>query len=172
MQWKFLLISFKKIFIANYHSQIILSNLAENLNENFINILLQNIDKNKINEKDIDLIYNLSIHRDNKIKCCEYFYHCILKLDLVDYFQNNPIMERLVSLSGKDDKHLSKVLSMCEKDLKANNSSLIVLQIISAIFEKYAFCYTEIYYLKIYLKEFKKGEHLLILFKDNFKFNS
>ena len=78
MQWKFLLISFKKIFIANYHSQIILSNLAENLNENFINILLQNIDKNKINEKDIDLIYNLSIHRDNKIKCCEYFYHCIL----------------------------------------------------------------------------------------------
>ena len=115
-----MLISFKKIFIANYHSQIILSNLAENLNENFINILLQNIDKNKINEKDIDLIYNLSIHRDNKIKCCEYFYHCILKLDLVDYFQNNPIMERLVSLSGKDDKHLSKVLSMCEKDLKAN----------------------------------------------------
>jgi hypothetical protein len=45
---------------------------------------------------------------------------------------------------------------MCEKDLKANNSSLIVLQIISAIFEKYAFCYTEVYYLKIYLKEFKK----------------
>ena len=153
----------------------LLSDLAENLNENFINILLQNIintfDKNKINEKEIDFIYNLSIHGDNennKIKCCEYLYHCILKLDLADNIQKNPIMEKLVSLSGKDDKFLSKVLSMCENDLKANNSSLIILQILSAIFERYSFCHTEIYYLKDYLKEFNKDEHLLTLFKDNF----
>ena len=153
----------------------LLSNLAENLNENFINILLQNIintfDKNKINEKEIDFIYNLSIHGDNennKIKCCEYLYHCILKLDLAENIQKNPIMEKLVSLSGKDDKYLSKVLSMCENDLKTNNSSLIILQILSAIFERYSFCHTEIFYLKDYLKEFNKDEHLLILFKDNF----
>ena len=153
----------------------LLSNLAVNLNENFINILLQNIintfDKNKINEKEIDFIYNLSIQGDNennKIKCCEYLYHCILKLDLADNIQKNPIMDKLVCLSGKDDKYLSKVLSMCENDLKSNNSSLIIFQILSAILERYTFCHTEIYYLKDFLKEFNKDEHLLILFKDNF----
>ena len=154
----------------------LLSDVAENLNENFINILLQSIintiDKNKINEKEIDFIYNLSIHGDNennKIKCCEYLYQCILKLDLSDNnIQKNPIMDKLVSFCGKDDKYLSKVLSMCENDLKTNNCSLIILQILSAILDRYSFCHTEIYYMKDYLKEFVKDDNLLILFKNNF----
>ena len=67
----------------------LLSDLAENLNENFINILLENvmdkIDENKMNEKDIDFIYNLSIHGDNennRNKCCQYLYQLATKLDV------------------------------------------------------------------------------------------
>ena len=59
----------------------LLSDLAGNLNENYINILLENvinkIDENKMNEQDIDFIYNLSIHGDNennKNKCLDYLY--------------------------------------------------------------------------------------------------
>ena len=148
----------------------LLSDVAENLNENFINILLQSIintiDKNKINEKEIDFIYNLSIHGDNennKIKCCEYLYQCILKLGLSDNnIQTNPIMEKLVTFCGKDDKYLSKVLSMCQNDLKSNNCSLIILQILSSILDRYSICNTEIIFIKNYLKEFVKDDNLLI----------
>ena len=154
----------------------LLSNLAKNLNESFINILLNSvinsIDKNKINEKEIDFIYNLSIqgnNDNNKNKCCEYLYQCILKLDLDDNLQINPIMEKLITLSGKDDKYLDKFMTMCLEDLKLNNSSLIVLQIISAIFDKYTIPYTEIIYIKDQLKEYTKDDILLILFKNNFE---
>ena len=63
----------------------LLSDLAGNLNEKFINILLENVinklDENKMNEQDIDFIYNLSIHGDNennKKKCMDYLYQCVL----------------------------------------------------------------------------------------------
>ena len=154
----------------------LLSDLAENLNENFINILLENIintiDKNKINEKEIDFIYNLSIHGDNeknKIKCCEYIYQCVLKLDLNDNnLQNNPIMEKLLSLPYKDDNYLKKILSMCENDLKSNNSSLIVLQILSSLIDKFTVSSTSVIYLKQDLEDFTKNDNLLILYKNNF----
>ena len=154
----------------------LLSDLAENLNENFINILLENIintyDKNKINEKEIDFIYNLSIHGDNeknKMKCCEYIYQCVLKLDLNDNnLQNNPIMEKLLSLPFKDEKYLEKILSMCENDLKSNNSSLIVLQILSSLIDKFILSFNDVIYLKTSLKDFTNNDNLLTLYKNNF----
>ena len=154
----------------------LLSDLAENLNENFINILLENvintIDKNKINEKEIEFIYNLSIHGDNeknKMKCCEYIYQCVLKLDLNDNnLQNNPIMEILLKLPYIDDKYLDKILSMCQNDLKSNNSSLIVLQILSSIIGKFTITGTNVTFIKTSLEDFTKNENLLILYKNNF----
>ena len=154
----------------------LLSDLAKDLNENFIDILLQSItnsiNDNKMNEKEIDFIYNLSIHGDNennKIKCCEYLYQCILKLDLNDNnFKNNNIIQKLVSLCGMDDKYLSKVLSMCENDLKLNNSSLFILQILSAIFDRYTLNQNELHYLRDYLKDFVKDDNLLNLYKNNY----
>ena len=154
----------------------LLSDLAKDLNEKFIDILLQNIknsvDNNKINEKEIDFIYNLSIHGDNennKIKCCEYLYQCILKLDLTDNnLKNNNIMQKLVSLCGMDDKHLDKILTMCENDLKLNNNSLFVLQILSAIFDRYTAYSNEMCYLKNKLEVFVKDDNLLLLYKNNF----
>ena len=154
----------------------LLSDLAINLNENFINIILQNIinkfDKNKINENEIDFIYNLSIHgnnENNKIKCCEYLYQCILKLDLFGNIQRNPIMEKLISLTGKDNKYLNKILSLCEKDLKLNNSSLFIFQILSAIFNKNIVINLQIMFLNDNLKDFiNDDDKLLILYKNNF----
>ena len=154
----------------------LLSDLAENLNENFINILLQNIinefDKNKINEKEIDFIYNLSIQGDNennKLKCIEYLYQCILKLDLTDNILKNPIMEKLIEFPSKSDKYLDKILSMCENDLKSNNSSLFVLQILSNLLNRYTFSSNEIRFLKNELEDFTKDDKLLILYKNNFE---
>ena len=153
----------------------LLSNLAENLNEKFINILLENIintvDYNKINEKEIDFIYYLSIHGDNAqniIKCCEYIYQCILKLDLNDNVKLKQIMEKLAIICDKDEKYLSKVLSMCEEDLKANNSSLLILQILSCLLNKYTYKDTELKYLKAPIENFTKDDNLLILYKNNF----
>ena len=153
----------------------LLSDLAENLNEKFIDILLKNIintiDKNQINEKEIDFIYNLSIHAkndNNKIKCCEYLYQCVLKLELDDNIKKNPIMENLVKFAGKDDKFLSIILNMCENDLKANNSSLIVLQILAEFFDKYTISHTKLIYIKDNLEDFTKNDKLLDLFKNNF----
>ena len=154
----------------------LLSDLAENLNENFINILLQNIinefDKNKINEKEIDFIYNLSIQGDNennKLKCIEYLYQCILKLDLTDNILKNPIMEKLIEFPSKSDKYLDKILSMCENDLKSNNSSLFVLQILSNLLNRYSFSSNEIRFLRNELEDFTKDDKLLILYKNNFE---
>ena len=77
-------------------------------------------------------------------------------------------MEKLVTFCGKDDKYLSKVLSMCQNDLKSNNCSLIILQILSSILDRYSICNTEIIFIKNYLKEFVKDDNLLILYKNNF----
>ena len=157
----------------------LLSDLAGNLNENFINILLENvinkIDGDKMNEKDIDFIYNLSIHGDNKNnknKCCEYLYQCVLKLDVNvsnEYeIKMNPIMNKLLTFAQNDEKYLSKILSLCEQDLKINNKSLSILQILSILFDSYTYSYTELIYLKESIKDFVADEKLLNLYKNNF----
>ena len=154
----------------------LLSDLAENLDEKFINILLENIikdfNKNTINEKEIDFIYNLSIHGDNennKIKCCENIYQCVLKLDLNDNIQNNPIMNKLISFATNENhKYLDIIFSMCENDLKANNFSLCVFQILSIILDKSTVVTTEILYINDNIKNFTLDDKLLILYKNNF----
>ena len=156
----------------------LLSDLVENLNENFIDILFQNIintiDINKINEKEIDFLYNLSIHAkndNNKIKCCEYLYQCVLRLELDNNIQKSPIMENLVKFVGvgKDEKFISQILNKCENDLKTNNSSLIILQILSAILDKYTFGESKLIFINDYLEGFTKNDNLLELFKNNFR---
>ena len=154
----------------------LLSDLAPNLNETFINILLEStintLNKDKMNEKEIDFIFNLSIHGDNennKNKCCEYLYQCILKLDINnDEIKNSPILTKLLIFSQNDEKYLTKILSMCKNDLEQNNSSLAVLQILSKILNQYTKSLLDITYLKKPVEEFVKDENLLKLYKDNF----
>ena len=157
----------------------LLSDLAGNLNENFINILLENvinkIDEEKMNEQDIDFIYNLSIHGDNennKKKCLEYLYQCILKLDLntnnENDIKNNQIIYKLLNFTYNDDKYLNTILSFCENDLKKNNNSLIVFEILSILLDKFTISMTEITYLKDPVQTFTSNEHLLNLYQENF----
>ena len=156
----------------------LLSDLAGNLNEKFINILLENIinkvDENKMNEQDIDFIYNLSIHGDNennKKKCMDYLYQCILKIDLNNEndIKNNSIMNKLLTFAQNDEKYLGQILSMCESDLKNNNNSLIILEIFSIFLDKYTIVVqSEIIIMKDTLKDFIQNESLLNLYKDNF----
>ena len=156
----------------------LLSDLAENLNENFINILLENvmgeIEGDKMNEKDIDFIYNLSIHGDNennKNKCCEYLYQLTTKLDVnVNEYEikSNPIVIKLLTFAQSDDKYLIKILALCEQDLKNNNNSLPVFQLLSILIDKYTLNLTELTYLNEPIKEFMADDKLLNLYKDNF----
>ena len=142
----------------------LLSDLAGNLNENFINILLENvmgeIDGDKINEKDIDFIYNLSIHGDNennKNKCCEYLYQLTTKLDVnVNEYEikANPIVIKLLTFAQNGDKYLNKILSLCEQDLKNNNNSLAVFQLLSILIDKYTLNLNELKYFNEPIKEF------------------
>ena len=157
----------------------LLSDLAGNLNENFINILLENvinkIDEEKMGEQDIDFIYNLSIHGDNennKKKCLEYLYQCILKLDLntnnENDIKNSQIINKLLNFTYNDDKYLNTILSFCENDLKKNNNCLMIFEILSILLDKYTFSMTEVIYLKDPIKFFTSNEHLLNLYQENF----
>ena len=156
----------------------LLSDLAGNLNEKFINILLENVinklDENKMNEQDIDFIYNLSIHGDNennKKKCMDYLYQCVLKLNLNDEndIKKNPILNKLLTFAQNDEKYLAQILSMCELDLKNNNNSLLILEIFSILLDKYTiFINSEILIYKDDIKNFVQSEILLNLYKDNF----
>ena len=154
----------------------LLSDVAKDLNAEFIEILLQNIinglDKDKITEKEIDFIYNLSIqgnNENNEVICLEYLYQCLLKVDLNEDLKKNPFMDKLSNLTTKEEKNISKILEMIENDLKNNHSSLILYQILSIILDRYtAITSEEIFYLKDCLKEFTKDEHLLNIFKNNF----
>ena len=78
-------------------------------------------------------------------------------------------MEKLVAFPSKSDKYLDKILSMCENDLKLNNSSLFVLQILSNILDRYSYSSNEIRFLKTELEDFIKDDKLLILYKNNFE---
>ena len=155
----------------------LLSELAKDLDENYINMLLNNIVFNisgKVNQNEMEFIYNLSIqgnNNENKIKCCEYLYQCLLKITEISSINDNPISEKLLSLIDNNEGCLIKLLEMCETDLKNNNSSLIVFAILELLIKKYVISFAgfNIDYAcqKEPLKNFLDDEHLLNLFKNN-----
>ena len=64
----------------------------------------------------------------------ENLYQNILKIDLINNnLQKNPFIIKLLSLIGKDEQYLSKLI---ENNLNINNSSLLLLQVILSIFKK------------------------------------
>ena len=146
----------------------LLSNLADNLKEEYVEMLLNsirsNIDK-KIDEKEIELVYRLSIQGNNNEKniliCCDYLCQCLLSLKDTK-IADNPILDKLLMLGRRDDKYLEKILEICENCLKKNENALLSYSILYEIMDKIPYEYNQA------LKDFINNYHLITLFKDNF----
>ena len=146
----------------------LLSDIADNLKEEYIEMLLNSIKSNidkKIDEKEIDLVYKLSIQGKNNDKnmllCCDYLCQCLLSLNNPD-IKNNHILDKLLVLVSKDDKCLQKVLEICENCLKKNENSLLSYSILFEIMDK-------IHNNSEPIENLKKEKHLIDMFEDNFK---
>ena len=154
----------------------LLSDLAPNLKENSIAILLDNIinsvDSNQVNQNEIDLVYKLSIqgndNEESKLRCCDYLYRCLLTFNDVEINKtHNIILDKLLILLDNDEKCISKVLNFCEKNLNDNHKTLFNYSILFHIIKKYLVENNSIQ--KEPIKYFiTNDDHLLNLFKKNF----
>ena len=147
----------------------LLSELADNLKEEYVEILLNNIKSDidkKIDEKEVELVYKLSMQGKNNekniINCCDYLCKCILSLKN-SKIKNNSILDKLLIIVNRDDKYLEKVLEICENCLKNNENAILTYSILYEIMEKIPLESSEP------IKKLIKDNHLLNLFEDNFK---
>ena len=146
----------------------LLSELADNLKEEYIEMLLNSIKSNidqKIDEKEVELVYRLSIQGKNNEKniliCCEYLCQCLLSLKDTN-ISNNSILDKLIMLANRDDKYLDKILEICENCLKTNKNALLSYSILFEIMQRISYDNNNS------LKNFIKDQHLITLFKENF----
>ena len=147
----------------------LLSELAPNLKENYIEMLLENIRTNvdtKNNKEEIELVYELSIQGQNNEKkigyCCDYLCQCLLVSNDPN-ISNNPILEKLLEIIEKDNKYLKKIFDICENSIKKNERTILSYSILFEIMDKINCETNEI------VGDFIKDRHLLNLFEDNFK---
>ena len=145
----------------------LLSEIADNLKEEYVEMLLNSIKSNvdkKIDEKEVELVYRLSIKGNNNEKnvliCCDYLCQCLLSLKDTK-ISNNQILDKLLTLARRDDKYLEKILGICENCLKKNENALLSYSILYEIMDKIQYNSNDI------LKNFIKDQYLLALFKDN-----
>jgi len=145
----------------------LLSELADNLDDKSVEMLLNNIISNvdkKINKDEIQLVYKLSMKGDNKnniLILCDYLCQCLLSLNNTN-ISNNNILKKLLEISSKDEEYLQKILNICENCLKTNERAIMSYSIIYQIMEN-----SKNNSVKTLL-DFIKNEHLLNLYKDNF----
>ena len=123
----------------------LLNDLIVDINENNSNIILgcikkeKEIDK-KLNENEIELIYNLSIKGKNELfmmKCCVYYCKNVLEIKNMKNLEKNPIVERLVNLFFKGEKYAQIEIDIFENDLKKNKNVLPIYFLLDKIVEKY-----------------------------------
>ena len=148
----------------------LLSELADNLKEDYVEMLLNNIkettDAKKINNEELELVYKLSLqgkeNKKNILICCEYLCNCLLSSPTTK-INNSPILEKLLILAQKDDIYLKKILEICENCIKKNDKAILSYAILFEIMEKINPETNES------ISNIIKEEYLLNLFKDNFK---
>ena len=147
----------------------LLSELAPNLKENYIEMLLDNIRTNvdtKHNKEEIELVYKLSTQGQNNEKnigyCCDYLCQCLLVSNDPN-IGNSPILEKLFEIIEKDNKYLKKVFDICENSIKKNERTILSYAILFEIMDKIN-CETN-----GLIQDFIQDRHLLNLFEDNFK---
>ena len=148
----------------------LLSDLADNLKEDYVEMLLNNIkettDGKKINNEELNLVYKLSLqgkeNEKNILICCEYLCNCLLSSP-TSKISNNPILEKLITLAQKDNIYLKKIIEICEECIKKNQKAILSYAILFEIMEKINPETNEV------LNNFIKDEYLLHIFEDNFK---
>ena len=145
----------------------LLLELADNLDDKSVEMLLSNIISNvdkKINEDEIELVYKLSMKGDNKnniLILCDYFCQCLLSLNNTN-ISNNIILQRLLSITLRDEDYVKKVINICENCLKTNERAIMSYSILYQVMD-----HSQSSSVKA-IFDFIKNEHLLNLYKDNF----
>ena len=147
----------------------LLYELADNLKEDYVEMLLNNIkltDGKKINNDELDLVYKLSLQGEHNEKniliCTEYLCNCLLASP-TPHIKNNPILDKVLTLAQKNDIYLKKILTMCENCLKKNENSLLSYSILFEIMDKMNIEENEC------IQGMVKDQYLLHLFEDNFR---
>ena len=148
----------------------LLSELAPNLKENYIEMLLNSIKSNvdeKQNQQEIELVFKLSTQYNNEKNienCCDYLCQCLLMPKNAN-IKNNPVLEKLLEIIEKDKKYLKKVFDICEKYIEKKKKTISSYSILFEMIDKF---WDEKNENEI-IKDFIKDKHLLTLFEDNFK---
>ena len=147
----------------------LLYELADNLKEDYVEMLLNNIkltDGKKINNDELDLVYKLSLqgkhNEKNILICTEYLCNCLLASP-TPHIKNNPILDKVLTLAQKNDIYLKKILTICENCLKKNENSLLSYSILFEIMDKMNIEENEC------IQGMVKDQYLLHLFEDNFR---
>ena len=146
----------------------LLYELADNINDNFCEILFNKIksiidNKNIINEE-IDLIYKLSLisdKKDNILFVCEYLFNYLLSSSN-ETIKVNHILDKILIIVQKDDIYLDKILKICEIYIKNNNKIIMCYSILLTLIDKLGLD-------KKLISDFIEKENLLKLFEDNFR---
>ena len=147
----------------------LISELDENLKEEYFEIILNDIkstkDPKKINHEEIELIYKLSLQSKNKnniLICCEYLFNFLLASSTTK-INNNPFLEKLLIIAQKDDEYLKKILEISVYYIKNNEKAIlsyaILLEVMKKINPRKNECINAII----------KDKYLLNLYQDNFK---
>ena len=119
----------------------LLLNLVDYLNEKYCNILIGciNSGKNiKLNENEIELIYNLAIKGNNEdfmLKCCEYYCKNILEINDLNKLSKSSYVDKLVNLFSKNKKCCQMIIDICENSLKKNKNVLPIFFLLDKIIE-------------------------------------
>ena len=148
----------------------LLSELADNLKDDYVEMLLSNIksttDGKKINNEELELVYKLSLkdinNKKNILMCCEYLCNCLLSSPSPK-ISGSPILEKLLDIAQKDDIYLKKILDICEECIKKNDKALLSYSILFEIMDKINRETNEC------IKNLIKDQYLLHLFEDNFR---
>ena len=121
----------------------LLSELADNLKDDYVEMLLSNIksttDGKKVNNEELELVYKLSLkdinNKKNILMCCEYLCNCLLSSPSPK-ISGSPILEKLLDIAQKDDIYLKKILDICKECIKKNDKALLSYSILFEIMDK------------------------------------
>ena len=156
----------------------LLSDLINNFNEKYCNILLEYLDEENdknLNENKIDLIYNLAIKANNEkylIKCCELYCNNIFEIKNINNLSKSAYKGKILHLISKGENLCKTIINIFEKNIKENNNILAFFFLFEKIIEKYKKNITTNSgnndFINKHIHSLIDNDRLLNFFKDNF----